>query len=330
MLKLLDSVQLKNGQEMQIKLFIPPEPEFAAGFKHFMRYLGTENTRSVGSRADGKYADCAVDYYFVGEIGDRIAGQVWFGWGKHENPAANFGQVYVDMDFRGLGITKILMKYFEREFAQSPVIGAMCTCSKPKIFALYEPSGFHYIYSGSSRLYCAGTEAPYDFKDLTESYYQKSSSLRVIPGTMEYRHEIDCLLAFTRELNSWDNGRRFAASAVTSYQDAVFKQEDGLGNIFVALADNGHCVGWSFYMSPLPDTSTVFMDYELHPAYKKFERQLVKDSCRNWFAGHGGTLLASCDNESEKMTVLSESGFTFKTALSTSAENETALMEIRG
>ena len=328
MLKLLDKVKLKNEKTMTVKLFVPPEPEFAGKFKHFMRYLSNENTRSVGSRADGKYAACAVDCYFIGEIDGRIAGQVWFGWGKHENPAANFGQVYVDVDFRGLDITKILMKYWLREFSASPVLGAMCTCSYPKIFALYEPSGFHYIYSGSSRLCCSGSESPYDFKDLTDSYYQPTSLLRLIPGTMEYRHEIDCLLTFTSELNSWDRSRVFAASAVTSFQDAVFKQEDGRGSLYVALADNGHCIGWSFCLSPLPDVSTIFMDYEFHPAYKNFARQLVKDTCNKWFADHDGKLFASCIKDSEKMAVLSDAGFTFKTAMETSTSRKTVVMEI--
>lgn len=352
MLETLGTEPLKDGREMSIYRFTPPEKEYAGKFKHFMRYSNNENTRSIGSRADGKYADCSVDCYFTGEIEGKIVGQVWYGWGRHEQPIANFGQVYVDQDYRGLGITSILMKYLHEDFKASPVIGAFCTCGIPSIANLYRPSGFRQIYSGSSRLYSPGSDAPEDFNDLSEQYYEPTSTLRVVPGNMEYRHEIDCLLKFTleskklealqrfspAEVENYQNAfkntditlhqrevkyflkdlpnlremvvlRYFAASAVTSYQDALFKQEDKRGRIFVALSEKGRCVGWSFCLSPLPETSAVFLDYELHPSYKKFASELVAETRRQWYAEHKKTLLVACPIGSEKTSVWSDNGF---------------------
>ena len=356
MLETLDIVGLKDGRKMSIRRFTPPEQEYADGFKHFMRYLNDENTRSVGARSDGKYADCSVDRYFTGEIDGRIAGQVWYGWGHHDNPVANFGHVYVDPDFRGLGITRILMKYLYEDFRSSPVIGALCTCAAPQIAELYQPSGFHQIYPGSPRLYSPGSGYPDDFNDLTEQYYESTSALRVVPGSMEYRHEIDCLLMFTLEIKKiaalqrfnptsvkdyqdafyaiFNNSgvtmhqlendyflkgvpplgkmaslRRFAASAITSYQDALFKQEDGRGQIFVVLTENGHCVGWSFCLSPLPDKSTVFFDYEIHPSYESFAGEIVRDTLKQWHNGNDSCLWAACPGSSGKITALSDNGF---------------------
>jgi GNAT superfamily N-acetyltransferase len=325
MLKTLDSVRLKNGVEMLVRLFSPPEPDYAEKFKHFMRYLDNENIRSVGSRADGKYSALAEDRYFVGEINGRIAGQVWFGWGKHNDPAANFGQVYVDPDFRGLDITSTLMKYWREEFSSSPVIGAMCTCGTPKIRALYTPFGFREIYPGSRRLYCPGGRSPGEFRELAETYYQKTSNIRVVPGTMEHRHETDCLLRFTMETGGFDSERVFVSSAVTSFQDAVFKMEDGRGRVFAALTDQGHCAGWSFCLAPLPDASATFLDYELHPAYKDFEPEIVSETVRQW---SGGPLFAAAKTDSKKMRVFSDSGFSPVGKLSLAPENETVLMKL--
>lgn len=328
MIKTLDSVTLKNGQKMLIKLFVPPEPEYAWKFKHFMRYLDNENIRSVSSRVDGKYSNCAEDRYFIGEIDGKIAGQVWFGWGKHKSPAANFGQVYVDPDYRGLDITSTIMKYWNNEFTSSSVLGAMCTCSIPKIRALYMPFGFRQTYSDSNRLYCPGKQSPENFKDLSDSYYQPASDIQVISGSMEYRHEIDCLLKFTMELNKWKSDRIFVSSAVTSFQDAIFKQEDGRGQIFVALTEKGHCIGWSFCLAPLPDKSATFFDYELHPSYRHLEENFIKESCKKWIGSDTEKLYATCPMNSEKVHNLSNSGFQFIRNLTFSKTNEIALLEL--
>ena len=329
MLQTLDVVELKDGRKMSIRCFTPPEQKYADGFKHFMRFLNDENTRSVGARSDGKYADCSVDRYFIGEINGRIAGQVWYGWGCHKRPVANFGQVYVDLDFRGLGITNILMKYLHADFESSPVMGAMCTCMAPWITDIYRPYGFHQTYPDSPRLYCPGAGSPFDFKDLSEEYYKNSSALRVLPGTMEYRHEIDCLLKFTLELKKKTAQRNFVASAVTSYQDALFKQEDKQGRIFVVLSDDGRCIGWSFCLAPLPDTTAVFLDYELHPDYEAFASEAVKETIAQWNGDGGHSLLAACAQESEKMSVLSDNGFKAIGNLSFSGSTETILMANR-
>ena len=103
--------------------------------------------------------------------------------------------------------------------------------------------------------------------------------------------------------------RYFAASAVTSYQDALFKQEDKRGQIFVALTEKGRCVGWSFCLSPLPDTSSVFLDYELHPNYKNFVQELVAEIRKQWYAKNKYSLLVACPVGSEKMSVWSDNGF---------------------
>jgi len=326
MLELLETVGLKDGRKMSIRRFTPPEQEYADGFKHFMRYLGDENTRSVGSRSDGKYADCSIDRYCTGEIDGRIAGQVWYGWGRHERPAANFGQVYVDRDYRGLGVTNILMKYLHEDFKTSPVIGAMCTCSVPWIRDIYKPYGFHQTYPDSPRLYCPGPGSPFEFKDLAEQYYRSGFALRVVPGTMEYRHEIDCLLKFTLELKKKTVLRSFAASAVTSYQDALFKQEDNRGRIFVVLTLDGRCVGWTFCLAPLPDASSFFLDYEIHPDYEALAGEAVKDTLTQWHGCGGHSLLAACSVGSEKMSVFSDNGFKAVGNFRFSGTGETALM----
>jgi GNAT superfamily N-acetyltransferase len=328
MLKSLGTETLKNGDRMEIKHFIPPEPEFTDAFKHFMRYADNENTRSIGSHSDGKYAECAADHYFVGMVDEVIAGQIWFGWGKHDDPVANFGQVYVDEAFRGAGVTSVIMDYFHCEFRNSPVIGCFCTCSVPWIRKLYTPYGFRPTFDGSNRLYCPGKGWPDEFKDLVADYYKPSKSLKVIYGTMEYRHEIDCLLAFTMQLNKMSFDRVFASSAVTSYQDAIFKKEDGRGELFVALNDDGHCVGWTFCLAPLPDDSTVFIDYELLPEYERFEEKLVSDTLELWRSQNAAPLFATALRDSSKADIFATVGFKRLTSLS-SPLGEISLMETR-
>jgi hypothetical protein len=86
MIEDLDYAKVKNGQEMTIRLFSPPEPDYAGKFKHFMRYLGNENTRSVGSRADGKYAAVAERFHLTSKNIKRQGRAAYFAWFPDSKP----------------------------------------------------------------------------------------------------------------------------------------------------------------------------------------------------------------------------------------------------
>ena len=293
MIEVLDERRLASGEMARILLLTPPEKEYGARMLSFLRHKDDENIRSIGSRIDGKYADVCVDRYFVAEIGGRPAAQVWYGYGKHADPVANFGHVYTDPDFRRRGLIHLLMPYLVRDFDASPALGAFCTAGAPYLAELYGKYRFHPAHKGEAFGDLVMLRKQWrnaSFAEFMSDYYNIRSScngagLRIVPGSMRYRHEIDRLLDFSwRELNV-SPGRCWFSNAVRGFQQATFLAEDGRGKTFVFLTPGEHVAGWAFCLNPFAPGDVPLFDWELHPGYRGCEMELIPELLHECVSG---------------------------------------------
>ena len=96
-------------------------------------------------------------------------------------------------------------------------------------------------------------DSPETFKEFCDRYYKPSGVLTLKKATLEYRHEIDCLLKFAYV----DIGLQFGLSGLKGVEEALLYSKEKAGMLF---SQDGHCVGWSFDG-----------EMQLHPLYKDAE-----------------------------------------------------------
>ncbi|MBQ6473125.1 MAG: GNAT family N-acetyltransferase [Victivallales bacterium] len=278
MLTQLAPTILKTGETMQVYRLEPPD-DFAPQLVHFLRHKGEESIRGIASRLEGKYVPCCQDHFYFGKINGQMVGHIWFEYGRHDQPIADFGHVYTVPEQRGKGVASALLPYFRADFESSPAVAAFCSNSKEGIAAIYIRNGFQPILPGTK----AGKLGMYKqhrgenaFQKFTADYYQgKADDVHLTPGTMEWKHELDCLLHFTGRTRP----RAFLSNLVGTYGKAIFYQEDNGGQVLAALTAEGRCVGWFFAIRPLhePEAIPIF-DWCLHPAFSEAEPRLLREA----------------------------------------------------
>jgi GNAT superfamily N-acetyltransferase len=283
MQEILGAVTLCNKENMLVKVITPPAEEYVEKLAHFLEHKGDNCLRDIRQRLRGDYADICVDKYFIGEINGQIAGQLWYGYADTGINIANFGHVYTEPAHRKKGISDHLMEYFLEDFHSSPVAVAICGTGSPWVARIYMKHGFKYVQEGTGCinngliLYGKGHN---DFKRFDTCYFTPGQAVKVVPGTMRQRHAIDSLMMRSFALHGKKTVRFSMASRITSYRDAYFMSEDGRGLVSVALTDQQHVVGWTFFLntgSLFEETSKIF-DYEIHPAYADKTEQIIMDS----------------------------------------------------
>ena len=234
-----------GGEEVTIELVIPPASEYAGDIRGFLSWIDAENFRSITSRLAGEFCDVADDRFFFAKIDGEIVGQMWYGWGRHEQPVANFGQVYVATRHRRKGIAERLFSAFcEHFFNDSPPIAAFCSTGSEWVANIYKSGGFRTIdpEAAYGPLYCPKPGLPDTFDDFSERFYsgQFAGSVHAVPATMEYRHEIDCVLKFTKIR------RGVPPKSIPSFQQAYFDKLDGKGDLVVLMSPRDRPLGWHF------------------------------------------------------------------------------------
>ncbi len=194
-------------------------------------------------RISGKAANECRDVYYVAHNGEKALGRLWHGWGRHKDAIGNWGNFYTDENARGQGIGGGLLRLWQGDFEneKDPPLCFLCTAATKELTDLYGRLGFRPAIEGRDcgPLYrpCAGS--PETFKELCEGYYKPSEVLYLRKATVEYRHEIDCLLKFAF-INS---GLRFGLDGAKSVEEALLYGRERAGMLFTA---DGHCVGWSY------------------------------------------------------------------------------------
>jgi hypothetical protein len=315
MLKTLDTVTLRNGEEMVVKLLIPPEAEYSEKLAIFLRHKGDETARDIRARLNGQYASEVIDKYFIGEINGEMAGQLWYGYGRNARPVSNFGHVYTAMGHRRKGITAELMKYFIDDFKNSPALGAFCSSYREWVAAIYQKEGFRALLPGKNAgpMVLANTSVPEDFSKFQEFYYLPAEPVKAVEGSMKYCFEIDALLNYSLQSRSEPHRRIFVSNAVSSLRSALFMQEDKRGSVYCAVTPGGCCAGWSFCLNPLAfgaeNQSPVF-DWELYPCYRNQARSFVSQSVNKLAKNGTKKIFAYCfSGQIEKISTLESCGF---------------------
>lgn len=283
MLENLAKLTLKNGAPAEIFLLEPPETSpFVDGLKTLHMEKSDTSRRWIHTILDGNYTGECVDHFFLAVNNGQVAGSLWYGYGRHKAPIANFGHVFVSPPFRGLGITQILLQHFKRDFSQSPCLAAFCKCSREWIAKMYRNIGFTGVEPGSStgKLMLLNSDEWGDFRSLEEEYYRRGSPLLVEEGSMQFRHEIDCLGAFTDHFSP----RGLSSQWLANYLQALFLQEDGAASLLNWRDDEGHIFGWGV-LSTISQEYDWF-DYTCHPNVTQDEEaDLLQQSTRHFKSG---------------------------------------------
>ena len=308
----LDEIRLTNGENMDVYLFEPPEKGFSEKLLSFKNIPNEIIYRNVSSRSAGKYQQGSVDRYFMGIIDGDFAGMVWYSYGRHHFPVANFGEVYTSSEHRGKGISKNLMKYFQSDFENSPAEAAFCTCSNEWIVNIYRQFGFFPALPGTSGgpLMRKGKSCVDSLEAFEKIYFPETDDIEISSADINYRHEADCLLKFILMSKGLVNKRCFAASTVQSYLHALFLVENGRGKLFKALTTtHQRFAGWSFiieHFSDAPQETCAVFDYEIYPGYAALAEKLVRSSLEQ---GKQKAVSFCIEDEYEKITILKNAGF---------------------
>jgi GNAT superfamily N-acetyltransferase len=310
----LGQVALKSGENMTVKLLVPPEPDYTDKLLHFLEHKGEQSRRGIRQRLEGKYADICVDRYFIGEIDGKIAGQLWYGYSASGTGIANFGHVYTEPEHRGKSITNRLLDFFSEDFNANPVRAALCGTGTPWVANIYLKYGFMPVLENSDRgsLYLLKNECGKNFAEFEQSYFTPGKQLDILTGTMEQRHDIDCMLRNAFMIRDTMPVRLALAAPVTNYENAIFRVEDGGGLVSAAVTPERHVVGWAFLLatgSALERESKIF-DFEIHPAYRSETDRLIAETLRMCREKGMSRAWACCDSSNtEKHAALLAAGF---------------------
>lgn len=212
-------------------------------------------------RLSGAVADQCNDTYYVVREGTQALARLWTGWGRHADAIGNWGNFYTEEACRGKGIGGALLNAWFADLKGRTDLPRclLCSAATRELTELYGRFGFRPAIAGTDRgaLYLPIGKSPASFRDFYREYYRPSDVLHHRKATVEYRHEIDCLLRFAfRDLHI-----NFGIGETESVEAAVLYHPDRCGMLF---SRDGHCVGWSMdgvrQVYPLYEHSAVLDD----------------------------------------------------------------------
>ena len=239
-----------------------PQNEASLAFQNWL--VETRVDRSYHAmmeyRVAGRAAEDCVDTYFLAMEQDRAVARLWNGWGKHPHAAGNFGNFLIREEFRGGGLSrKMLDAWYEDLMGrQDRPLGLFCSVGQPWLIDYYGRYGFRVAVRDENhmRLYKPLDGSPEDFRELCEDYYRPTQSLTVRPATVEWRHEIDCLLQFAMDAV----GVPFGFENAPTLEAVLMKPELGQAELLFTLENRP--VGWSF----TPPGGAK--QWQIHPVYR--------------------------------------------------------------
>lgn len=272
MLKLLEEVRLKDRSRAEIfMLEAPDDSPWPEALKRFYMHKNDGTRRAVFGALDGRYAEECADRFFFAVRDGKVAGALWYGFGRHPLAAANFGHVCTLPEYRGLGIARCLLRHFKADFTDSGAAAAFCTCSKEWIAAMYREIGFFNVVPGTGRgqLMLSNVDGVASFDEFASLRFGKGGPLSAEPGTMEYRHEADCAARFSGKFRK----RTFVSNTVPDYRQSIFNVEDAAGTAFRWRDEAGHFLGWSF-TAPLAPALRC-LDFSCHESVTPDETEML-------------------------------------------------------
>jgi GNAT superfamily N-acetyltransferase len=214
-------------------------------------------TEILLKRIDGAFSNLCDDAFYVAHDDGKLLSRCWMGWGKHNDSIGNWGYFFTAPECRGRGIGGAVLNLWRDDFNRrtSLPLCFLCTTGSANITKYYAKFGFRTVIEGSEfgPLYMPVGDSPATFSEFCEGYYQPSGKLYRAKATMEFRHEIDCLLRFY----FIQNGLDFPIDDINGVDAAIHCMPE---STFMLFSEDGHCVGWG-----------VNDEYRVHPLYKNIE-----------------------------------------------------------
>ena len=249
----------------------PPEAREAAGaLAGVLREESQQSyARMMMYRLSGKAAGECEDRYFIAMDEGECVSRIWYGWGRHKYAVGNFGNFRTREDHQRMGIGRSLLDMLIASVRSSADLPRclFCTCSKPHLVRMYAELGFRPALKGTDRglLYCPLGGSPDTFDGFIEEYYRPALSLHLAPGTVGYRHEVDCLLKFS--LCAAGEAQSFGLKSFPSYEEAflALAGDPAPGKLERVVTEDDRTVGWAF--TPAGGEREI----QLHPAFRKMK-----------------------------------------------------------
>lgn len=320
---------------MTLRLFEPPEEEYARRLLYFLRHKDDDSLRGIRQRALGQYVEHCVDRYFVGEVEGEIVGQAWYGLprvGRVSNLSetevgegklqtcptrgvGNFGHVYTRPKWRGQGvageITRVLVDHFNAE----PTGSCLLCSASTESGRLYRKFGFEFIPptapSGAMGFIKPGVAG--SFAELDARYFAPGQPVQVVAGHIGHRHDLDRMLDFSAP---WIEARKrwhlvALASRVPTYISALHYVEDGCGSLNVLVTEQGSVVGYAFALNlgSRFEQGLLTFDCVLHPHYLPQAPLLLGETLQR-LGQPVHAFVARCDEA--KLATLQQAGFVEK------------------
>ena len=241
----------------------------AASLSQLLEAQTASHARMIRYRLSGRAAAECVDRYFLAVRGGRCVSRIWYGWGRHTEAVGNFGNFKTDDELRGQGIGRHIYNMLKASLQAeaAPPLALFCTSSQPHLVRLYGEIGFRPAVSGTEGgpLYAPLGGSPERFADFCREYYRSSSFLRFVPGSIGFRHEVDCLLRFAL-LERGEDGI-FGLKTFPSYEAAflAIAADPSVGTLERVVTDRDRTVGWAF--TPRNGEREI----QLHPDFRNRE-----------------------------------------------------------
>lgn len=240
-----------------------PQNEASQAFGDWLKETQTDRSyhAMMRYRVAGLAAEECTDVYFLAMEGGWTVARLWNGWGKHTNAVGNFGNFLIREEFRGGGLSKKILDTWYEDLMQREdrPLGLFCSVGQPWLIDYYGRYGFRVAVKDENhmRLYKPLGDSPEDFRELCKDYYSPAESFTVRPATVQWRHEIDCMLQFAMDAE----GEPFGFAAAPSLEAVLVKPE--LGKAELLFTEKNRPVGWAF--TP-PGGEKL---WQIHPAYRE-------------------------------------------------------------
>ena len=222
--------------------------------------LGIPYAEMMRYRIDGRAeAECNDVYYLCADNENNLISRLWMGWGKHERAVGNWGNFFTCPEYRGQGIGRKMLDFWHNDLKtrENLPLALFCTAGDEGLAKLYKPYGFRPALKNTTcgPLYCPLGNSPKTFEEFCKQYYTPAKSLDFKKATLEWRHEIDCLLRFAM----LDMGLDYLPEGMTSLESSLL--ENGAKRIDIIFTDTNIPVG----LARVRDGGKC--DISIHPNY---------------------------------------------------------------
>jgi len=267
-------VELRGGGTMAIRVIEPPAAGYAESLAHFLEHKGDGTLRDLHRRLRGDYvADC-LDRFVIGEIGGRIASQMWYTLPRDRMDFGVFGHVYTEPEHRGRGAASALMGALMQDLNAGPWQALFCGVGHHSAQRIYARYGFAPILRERAPVgpqVCIRPGVAADFAELQEIVLAPGRPTHTRHAHMGDRARVDKLLHQADAVRAM-SARWHRVHLTARYPDFVpawQAVEDGRGTLTVLETDRGHVVGYAFALSAgsACEAGARALDFLVHPSY---------------------------------------------------------------